>query len=169
MRWLPRPPKRHFPKPDEESEYRSAQNKVVVEMNTLKQGEVTTDEYAKKTIRLYGILGDDTAFALSLATKFVDGIANPMVQVLVDTQTKGDYTPFMDVINAFKISTTTIRRQELALQAPSKDLKPPKQDYQQMVYHMSELFKGILSSNQEQQEPGRALTHGYQPTVGAVS
>ena len=74
----------------------------------------------------------------------------------------------MDVINAFKISTTTIRRQELTLQPP-KELKPTKQDYQQMVYHMSELFKGILSSNQDQ-EQGRAHAHaGYQPIVGAVS
>ena len=160
--------KKRFPKPDEESEYRAAQNRAIVEMNTLVQGERTTEEYVKMTVRLYGILGDN--HALSLATKFVDGITNPMVQVLVDTQTKGDYTSFMDVINAFKISTTTIRRQELALQAPSKNLKPPKQDYQQMVYHMSELFKGIVSTNQEQQEPSRAFTHaGYQPIVGTVS
>ena len=55
-------------------------------MKTLKQGEMTTDEYTKKTTKLYGVLGDGNA--LSLATKFVDGIANPMVPALVDTQTK---------------------------------------------------------------------------------
>ena len=174
--------KRRFPKPDEESEYRSAQNRAIVEMNTLTQGEKTTEEYVKKTISLYGILGEENA--LTLATKFVDGISNPMVQALVDTQTKGSYTPFMDVINAFKISTTTIRRQELASQARShsmNDKKPPKQDYQQMVYHMSELFKGILSSQPDRQdtttgqtalqERGLALQreqNGYQPIVGTI-
>ena len=52
-------------------------------MNSLSQGGRTTEEYIRKAVSLYGILGDENA--LTLVTKFVDGIDNPTVQLLVDT------------------------------------------------------------------------------------
>lgn len=137
-----------------------------------------SEEYIEKANELYDILGDE--YALSLSTKFVDGINDRAVQVHVDTQTSVRYASFEEVIRAYTIATTSIRRQEMALR---KTKDEPKQDYQQMVQSMGELFKGLLvSANQDAgriQEQGRSQeqrpsdssslnTSPYQPIVGAI-
>ena len=182
--------RRRFPRPDEEVEYWSARTKATVEMNSLSQGGRTTEEYIRKAVSLYGILGDENA--LTLATKFVDGIDNPTVQLLVDTQMRGVYTSFLEVINAFKICTTTIRRQELTknrlvreskgaessgkvkkgLAGSQKEEKSQSPDLQliarqvgelgDQVRELGELFKGLL------QERGLQDRSSYRPIVGVV-
>ena len=175
--------RRRFPRPDEEVEYWSARTKATVEMNSLSQGGKTTEEYIRKAVSLYGILGDENA--LTLATKFVDGIDNPTVQLLVDTQMRGVYTSFLEVINAFKICTTTIRRQELtknrlgreskgvenskegkkSLAGSQKEEKSQSPDLQliaRQVGELGELFKGLL------QERGLQDRSSYRPIVGVV-
>ena len=53
-------------------------------------------------------------YVLSLATRFVDGINDRVVQIQVDDQFGGVHTPFFNVIRAYLGCTMTLRRQEAA-------------------------------------------------------
>lgn len=180
--------RRRFPRPDEEVEYWSARTKATVEMNGLSQGG-RTEEYIRRTVSLYGILGDENA--LTLATKFVDGIDNPTVQLLVDTQMREVYTSFPEVVNAFKICTTTIRRQELTknrldreskviesskkekkgLAGDRKQAKSQGSDLQLIARQMGELgdlFKGLLQERGVTGDVPAPDRSSYRPIVGVV-
>lgn len=82
----------------------------MAEMNNLTQGSLTSEEYLMKAKELYATLGEEHAF--TLATRFVEGINDRAVQVQVDYQTRGNYTHFMDVIQAYTYSTATMWCQE---------------------------------------------------------
>lgn len=114
--------KRKFPRPNYEVTRWNVRIKAQAEMNSLTQGDMTTEEYVEKANELYDTLGEE--YALALSTKFVDGINDRAVQVHVDTQTRGNYTSFLNVIQAYTIATTSIRRQEMANR--KANVKEPK-------------------------------------------
>ena len=162
--------KQRFPAPSHETARLTSKNRALAEMNNLVQSNMTSEEYLDKVKELYAVLGDE--HALSLATRFVDGINDHTVQVQVDHQTHGSYARFMDVIDAYTYSTATTRRRELAVRAHDR---PPPQPYDQALQQMGELFKGILSNSvghdrasggRDQAYPPRHIA--YQPIVGTV-
>ena len=103
--------KRRFPRLNYDAARWNMKIKAQAEMDGLHQGNMTSDEYIEKANELYDTLGEE--YALTLSTRFVDGIDNRAVQVHVDTQTGGNYTSFPAVIRAYIIATTTIHRQEM--------------------------------------------------------
>ena len=173
--------KRRFPRPNYDAARWNMRIKAQAEMDGLTQGHMTSDEYIEKANELYDTLGEE--YALTLSTRFVDGINDRAVQVHVDTQTGGNYTSFQAVIRAYTIATTTIRRQEMAKR---RNTVEPKQDLQQMVHSMGELFKGMMLNVAAPTQPtaGPATVvkdypkasdfpkasdrRAYQPIVGAV-
>ena len=156
--------RRRFPKPSHTTVSWNSRTKAITEMNILSQGNMTTEEYMEKANELYTVLGED--HAISLATRFVDGINDRTVQIQVDTQMRGEYTPFAAVIQAYSYSTTTIRRQEVARKKQETHAEPKQQDLQQVIYQFGELMKGLVSEQSKAQVAQEMQS--YRPIIGAV-
>ena len=114
-----------------------------MEMNNLVQGDLTGDEYVEKVQDIYARLGDE--YALSLATRFIDGINDRMVQLQVDGQLRGVYTPFREVIQVYLGCTASLRRREVAISTKKPQPGSESQGYEQVIRQMGEMFKDILS------------------------
>ena len=165
--------RQRFPVPNHEIARLDGRNRAIMEFNNLTQGNLTGDEYVERVQDIYAKLGDD--YALSLATRFVDGINDRMVQIQVDGQLKGMYTPFQDVIQAYLGCTATMRRREAAVAVKAPPKSETSQGYEHVIRQMGEMFKSLLSSpNQGSQIPAYPERidnprPGYQPIVGAVN
>ena len=175
--------RRRFPSPNHEATRLDMRNRAIAEMNNLTQGTRTSEEYAEYVQELYTRLGEE--YEVSLATRFVDGINNEVIQIQVDGHLRGVYTPFSEVIQVYLGCTTTLRRKEAATvkemsvgvketNAEVRKADPgPMMEYEQMMRQMGEMFKSFtlgiqnLSQNQRQQQP-QPSSGAYQPSVGTV-
>lgn len=159
--------RQRFPVPNHEIARLDSRNRAIMEMNNLVQGSLTGDEYVERVQDIYAKLGEE--YALSLATRFVDGINDRMVQIQVDGQLRGVYTPFQEVIQAYLGCTATLRRREAAVLARNSQPEPESQGYEHVIRQMGEMFKNILSRppNSNQRQPPSHPS--YQPIVGSVS
>ena len=102
-----------FPVPNHETLQRNSRVKAMAEMNSLTQGNLTSNEYIKKAKNTWSDkqrISEEHAF--TLATKFVEGIKERAVQVQVDYHTRGNYARFSEVIQAYTYSTATTQRLE---------------------------------------------------------
>ena len=70
--------KQRFPTQSHETARWTSKSRALAEMNSLTQGNITSEEYLEKAKELYAVLGDE--HALSLVTQFVDGINDHAVQ-----------------------------------------------------------------------------------------
>ena len=74
-------------------------------MHSLEQGALLSNEYIDKSNDLFTVLGEE--YSMMLATKFMDGIRDPMTRVMVDSQVDEPYALPM-VLRAFSKSTQSI-------------------------------------------------------------
>ena len=152
-------------------------------MHSLEQGVLSSDEYIDKSNDLFAILGEE--YSMVLATKFMDGIRDPMTRVMVDSQVDEPYA-LPAVLRAFSKSTKSIRQQELMSQQVDerrgnkldaadvmmeamRNNTEAIRNSQQLVYQVGELIKELQFSRQS---PSGHRSHqpqiGYQPIVGTV-
>jgi len=59
-------------------------SKAISDLNNLAQGSMTGDKYAEKAKEIFNILGDE--YSRVLATKFMDGLADDAIQVIIDNE-----------------------------------------------------------------------------------
>lgn len=169
--------RQRFPPPNYEIARLDSRGRAIIEMNNLVQGNLTGDEYVEKVQEIYAKLGEE--YALALATRFMDGINDQIVQIQVDGQLGGIYTPFRDVIQAYLGCTASLRRREVVAATKNLQSEPESQGYEQMIRQMGEMFKDILSrpadTNQRQPSSHQPIYQPsphlptYQPIVGTVS
>lgn len=162
--------RQRFPVPNHEIARLDSRNRAIMEMNNLTQGTLMGDEYVEKVQEIYAQLGDE--YALSLATRFVDGINDRVVQIQVDGKIEGVYTPFHDVIQAYLACTSSLRRREAAAMIATKrpQLEPETQGYEQVIRQMGEMFKDILSKpSPTSQSYSRMQPTLSQPNISTVT
>ena len=150
-----------FPVPNHEILQWNSRVKAMAELNGLAQGSLTSDEYIKKANSLYATLGEEHAF--TLATKFVEGINDRAVQAQVDYQTRGNYARFSDVMQAYIYSTATTQCLESTTKATRNKTVPTTPDYGQMMYHMGEMFRSLMTANPPREASDRVPV--YLPTM----
>ena len=141
---------------------------AVADMGELRQGDLTSREYAEKAEGLFAALGDD--YSLILASKFLQGLWDPMLKYVMDGHLDG-LLRFWEVIRVFTRCTQTLRQEE-AVRYPKVRKEEPKvgnpmdlvvetmKQSQQMV---GDLVKGINLLTTTGQD--RAY---YQPIAGYV-
>lgn len=160
---------RRFPAPNHDMTRLDMRNQAIAEMNSLTQGTRTSKAYAEYAQDLYTKLGDE--YAVALATRFIDGINNQVIQIQLDGHLNGVYTPFSQVIRVYLACTTTVRRKEAVAAKEAAGVKKGQETethtgYEQMMQQMGDMFKnfsiGAQGTNQNQ-NPGT-----YQPIVGSV-
>ena len=91
--------KRHFPALNHDLTRLDIKNQAISEMNNLSQGARTSKAYADYAQELYTKLGDE--YVVALATRFLDGINSQVIQIQLDGQLRGMYTPFSEVIRTY--------------------------------------------------------------------
>ncbi|RPB26537.1 hypothetical protein L211DRAFT_847168 [Terfezia boudieri ATCC MYA-4762] len=91
----------------------SAKARVVVEMNVLTQGTLTSEQYIEKASDLFAMLGNE--YSVMLATKFVDGIGDMSTKVTIDAQFEEAYQ-FPEMLRIYEKCTKSLRRTETASQ-----------------------------------------------------
>ena len=71
---------------DDASEW-TVRLQAVTDMGELRQGDLTSREYAEEAERLFAALGDDNS--LILASKFLQGLRDPMLKYVMDGHLDG--------------------------------------------------------------------------------
>ena len=139
--------------PDEnEADGESARDQAIADLTNLEQGALTSKEYADKAGQLFTLLGGD--YSRILASKFVGGIQDLNLRVLVDSQFEGVYL-FPDALKAFRRCMRIMRQRE----TQKKEVKENIAETMIPVYQVAELIKTLNLAPQ----PGH-----YQPIVGTV-
>ena len=95
-------------------------DREVAGMGELKQGELTSKEYAEKAEGLFVALGDE--HSVMLANKFLQGLRDPMLKYVMDGHLEAPLR-FREVIRVFTRCTQTLRQEEAA-----RHPKPPRED-----------------------------------------
>ena len=139
--------------PDEnEADGESARDQAIADLTNLEQGVLTSKEYADKAGQLFTLLGGD--YSRILASKFVGGIQDLNLRVLVDSQFEGVYL-FPDALKAFRRCTRIMRQRE----TQKKEVKENTTETMIPVYQVAELIKTLNLAPQP--------SH-YQPIVGTI-
>ena len=101
---------RFLVRPEARGDEWASKAQAVAEMHSLEQGALSSEEYIDKSNDLFAVLGEE--YSMVLATKFMDGIRDPMTRVMVDSQVDKPYA-LPAVLRVFSKSTKSICRQEL--------------------------------------------------------
>ena len=138
------------------------------EMGELKQGELTSKEYAEKAEGLFAALGDE--HSVMLANKFLQGLRDPMLKYVMDGHLEAPFR-FREVIRVFTRCTQTLRQEEAARQPKPRREEPKVENPMDLVVEtmkqsqqmVGDLVKGINLLTTAGQDHMY-----YRPIVGTV-
>jgi len=136
--------KQRFPSCNDTLRVWTAKAKAISEMNTLTQGNLTSEQYVERANDLFAILGN--VYSSVLSTKFVDGIVDRSTKISIDAQFDEAYR-FPEVIQIYQKCTKSLRRTETVVQIPEESREHEKSE--------TEIMRESVRQNQQMVSGGR--------------
>ncbi|KAF8415590.1 hypothetical protein EV426DRAFT_701275 [Tirmania nivea] len=119
-----------FTRPVDDLDEWGEKSQAIRDLNNLSQGALTCEKYIERANRISATLG--TEYSSVLATKFVDGLVDDFVKLLINSQFEADYT-FPEVIRVYAKATRFNRRKEEVAQQREKKKEVVKTEMELMM------------------------------------